>query len=126
MKIFMSDVLKFQELYNKLKDKQIPLKTAYKLNKIFLLVDKEAQFYQSKFAEIVNKYAERDENGQYVMNDPSSVKIQADKLDDCQKELNELVALDIECPATPIKLEELESLEIGLGEMSALMPFIEE
>ena len=44
----------------------LPLKGAYKLNKIKKAVEKENEFYVEKFQEIVNKYAKTDENGNLV------------------------------------------------------------
>lgn len=126
MKLHMADVLKFQAFYSQIREKQIPLKIAYKLNKLNLTMEKEAEFYQSKFNEIVDKYAMRDDKGQYIMNDEVSVKIKEDKLDDCQKAMNELQNLEVAIDPIMFTLEDLESLEIGIGAMQALMPFIEE
>lgn len=126
MQIKMYQALRFRQFYQSIHNKQMPLKVAYKMNKLLASLDKEAEFYQTKFAEIVEKYAEKDEKGQYVMNDAVSVKVQEDKLDACQDEMTELQNLDITIEDCYFTLDELESLNVEVGEMQSLMPFIKE
>ena len=50
----------------------LPLKGAYKLNKIKKAVEKEGEFYTEKFQEIVDTYAKKDDNGNLVYSEDGS------------------------------------------------------
>lgn len=104
----------------------MPISLAYKFNKLMNSVDKELDFFQEKLNAILEKYAERDEQGNYVQLTPNNIKIQEDKMDECQKELNELQSFEVEIPEIKFSLEELDCLEVTPQQLKSLMSFIED
>ena len=91
MKMF--EILELEGLLQKLTQKELPIRTLYKVDKLIKLVGKEKDFYQTQFQALVDIYAERDENGNYLYTDESAeaVKIIPDKIAECQSKMNELV-----------------------------------
>jgi peptidase E len=105
----------------------LPLKGAYKLNKIKKAVEKESEFYQEKFQEIVDTYAKKDENGNIVFSeDGNQIMIKDGVVDECNKALADLQELEVEIETYGLTLEDLgEGVECTPDELEALMPFME-
>lgn len=101
-------------------------KLAYKIMKFCKGVATEEEFYESKRNEIINTYAEKDENGQWVVNNDGTVCIVQDKIAEANAAMRELNMLDVEIPNVRFKLDELEGLELSVADMFVLDAFIEE
>lgn len=127
MKVKMYQILEFENLYNKIKDVKMSVKTAYKLSKLSREIDNERIFYQTKLQSIIDAYGERDTEGNFILTqDKTGVQIKKADLEKCQKEIMELSNLDIEITGIEISIDELENFELTLSDMHILMLFIEE
>lgn len=127
MTIKMYQILEFQFFYDKIKEKEMSIKTAYKFSKLVLRLDTEIKFYQKKFQSILEKYGEKDEKGNFKLTeDKKGVVIKQENLLACQKEVEELHNLDIEISGADFTLDELDSLNVTIQEMNTMMPFIKE
>ena len=127
MKMF--EILEVEGLLQKRTQKELPIRTLYKVDKLIKLVGKEKDFYQTQFQALVDTYAERDENGNYLYTDNSAeaVKIIPDKIAECQSKMNELVNIEItDVPDISFTFEELDSLTLSYTEARPLMNFIKE
>ena len=105
----------------------LPLKGAYKLNKIKKAVEKEGEFYTEKFQEIVDTYAKKDDDGNLVYSeDGSQIMIKDGMVEECNKALADLQELEVEIENYNFTLDDLgENLECTPEELEALMPFME-
>ena len=127
MKIKMYQILEFENIYNKLKDEKMSVKTAYKLSKLAREMDNEKIFYQARLSSIIDSYGDRDENGEFILTaDKTGVQIKEGMLEKCQADVMELSNLEIDINGIEIGIEELESFELTLQDMEILMPFIKE
>ena len=104
MNMKMNKINDFQKFYNQIKNNEMPIKTAFKLNKLFNQIDKEALFYQDEFNKIIQKYAKRDDNNNYVYTeDGNSILIIDGKQAECNEKLAELYNLEVD-----VSLEECQ------------------
>lgn len=105
----------------------LPLKGAYKLNKIKKAIEKESEFYQEKFQEIVNTYAKQDDSGSIVFSDDGNqILIKDGMVEECNKALDDLQTLEVQIENYGLTLEDLgNDIECTPNELEALMPFIE-
>ena len=127
MKLKMQQIIEFQKFYNNVKNIKLPLKTAYKLNKLFIQANEELSFYQQKFAEIINNFGKRDENGELVYSsDKTSIEIEEARRDECLQKIEELQNLEVDISGIDFTIEELEGLNLTISEVECLMPFIKE
>ena len=124
--ITMRQIIDFRNNEGFFADVNLPLKGAYKINKIRKAVEKEGEFYSSKFQEIVNTYAKKDDNGNIVFSeDGEQIIIQDDKIEECNQALSELQRLEVEIDNCNLTIEDLgENLECTPDELDALMPFL--
>lgn len=105
----------------------LPLKGAYKLNKIKKAVEKEGEFYTEKFQEIVDTYAKKDDDGNLVYSeDGNQIMIKDGMVEECNKALADLQELEVQVENYGLTLEDLgNDVECTPEELEALMPFME-
>lgn len=127
MKLKMSQLLNIKSIFDTIKEKKLPIRTAYKINKLFSPIDNEFSFYQQKFGEIVLEYGKKDENGNFIYAaDGASIEIMDGRQVECQAKVEELNSIEIDLPDIKFTLDELDGLNFTLGQLECLMPFIEE
>jgi len=124
--INMEQIVAFRENSNFFSEANIPLKGAYKLNKIKKAVEKEGEFYITKLQEILEKYAKRDEEGNLIFSeDETQIEIKEGMVEECNKELNDLESLEVEIDNYGLTIEDLgDDLVCTPDELEALMPFM--
>ena len=127
IKVTMDQIIAFRNSEDFFGDTHLPLKGAYKINKIRKAVEKEAEFYSEKFQQILKDYAKKDKEGNLIFSeDGSQIMIQDDKIIECNKALEELQALEVEIENYNFTIEDLgEGIECTPDQLDALMPFME-
>ena len=117
-------ILAMEEAIKNLKSKNLPIKTAYRLLKLAELVSNEAENYRNLFRQILDEYAEKKEDGSYVLSeDGANVIIQKDHIQDANQKVDELNKIDVEIPYT-FDLKDFDNIEISLEELAPLMDLI--
>lgn len=124
--ITMDQLINFRDNGGFFANAHLPLKGAYKLNKIRKAVEKESEFYQEKFQEIVNTYAKKDENDQIVLSeDGNQIMIKDGMVAECNQALEDLQKLEIQIENYDLTIEDLgDDLECTPDQLDALMPFM--
>lgn len=129
MNIILQDCLAFQEVYNNLKSKIIPIQLAYSLTLLNEKNKANCNFWQEEFNKILNLYCEKNKDGTIKMSDDqSSFIIMKDKIEECQKAIMELNNTEIEIKKIKIKIKDFEKLnEVNLkfSDLEILLKFLE-
>ena len=125
--VTMDQIIEFRNNEGIFSEMNLPLKAAYKLNKIKKAVEKEGDFYGEKFQEILDKYAKKDENGELVFNeDGSQIMIKDDMIEECNKELTDLQNLEVQIENYGLTIDDFgDDIECTPDSLAALMPFME-
>ena len=122
----MYEVLELQNLYNSISNIKLPLKTTYKFTRLMKRAEEEIDFYQKKFAEIVEQYGVK-ENGQYkITPDGQSIAIIPGKEVECNTKLAELRNLDVLIDGIKFSIKELEGIDVSIQELACIMSLIED
>ena len=117
-------ILAMEEAIKNLKSKNLPIKTAYRLLKLAELVSNEAENYRNLFRQILDEYAEKKEDGSYVLSeDGTNVIIQKEHIQDANQKVDELNKIDVEIPYT-FDIKDFDNIEISLEELAPLMDLI--
>lgn len=123
----MSQIIHFSKFYNEVKTTKIPVKTAYKLNKLAIAIDEQNMFYSEQLNLIFRDCADRDENGNYIpTNDSVGVKIFDDKTQEFIDRLNELLLLEVELPDITFDIEEFGNIELTMESFNLITPFLKD
>ena len=120
--------LNFLEAYSSIKNKPLKINIIYKLSKCLEECEKERDFYQQQLANILNKYAKKDENGNFIYtNEKTGILINESQQQVCEKELSELLTLDININEKYfIKITDIADLELDIETFNKIKPFIVE
>ena len=116
----MIDALNFLEAYSSIKNKPFKINIIYKLSKCLEECEKERDF--------LNKYAKKDENGNFIYtNEKTGILINESQQQVCEKELSELLTLDININEKYfIKITDIADLELDIETFNKIKPFIVE
>lgn len=126
MKININNVLQIEELCNKFSNRVISARTAYKFAKLTKVVSEEANFYREQYILYLNEFGEKNENGNFSMDDKGNIKIIFGSEQKCKEKFEELNRFEVELPDIKFTLDELENLEMTAKDMLILDLFIEE
>lgn len=127
VKVTMEQIIDFRNGGDFFSGANLPLKAAYKLNKVRKVVEKEAEFYTDKFQEIIDKYAKKDDNGNLVFSeDESQIMIKDDMIDECNEALVNLQTLEVEIDNCNLTIDDFgDDLQCTPDELNVLMPFMD-
>ena len=126
MEISIQEVVELQTVLEIVKKKILPMKTSYKFARLFKAIEEKYTFYQTQISLLISEYSEKDDEGNPVQGEQNGVKIQADKINECQEKINELLALCVEIPDIKFTFEEVEPLELTVEQFMCLIKFCEE
>jgi len=124
--VTMDQIIAFRNNGDIFANATLPLKVAYKLNKLKKAVEAEGEFYTNKFHEIVDTYAKKDENGEVVFSeDGNQIMIQDGKVEECNNALSDLQELTVEVDNCNLTIDDFgDDIECTPEELEALMPFL--
>ena len=121
----ISDVLNFPSFYEYIKKEKMDIKTAYILTLIKKEVDFHLEFYQTELNEILSKYAQKDKNGNYIKTpDNLGISILPNCQEDCKKEVQDLLNLEITYSAPYLELSNFDNLKISPELLESILPFM--
>lgn len=117
----------FEQVYPKLKELPLNIKTSYTLSKIHQLALLDIEFYKNSLSNIINKYGQRDEEGNLKVVEDNFIPIIEGELERCQKEIGELENLEIDnYDSYKISIEELINIELSPEDLDNLSAFLKE
>ncbi len=124
--VTMNQIIAFRDSGDIFANTHLPLKVAYKLNKLKKAIETEGEFYRTKFQEIVDTYAKKDENGEVVFSeDGNQIMIQDGKIEECNQALVDLQELTVEIDNCNLTIDDFgDDVECTPDELDALMPFL--
>lgn len=111
-------------LINKIKVKTFAVETQYKFLKILKIAREEAEILDEQQMFILNNYAEKDDEGKIIFDEQGGIKIKTECLQECTQKILEINSRQTQFPDIYFSIDEFESLDLTLGELILLEPFI--
>lgn len=126
----MIEVLELSKLYATIKDTKMPLKVSYKFARLMRQAQKEIEFYQKEFNAIIEEFASKDAEGNYVYTDDGhALAIKKGFEVECNQAIEDLQNLEVDLGNITFTIDELsvlEDLDLSITEIGCLMPLIKE
>ena len=106
-------------------EKPMPVSLAAKFLRLVNDLTKENEIIEKQRRLIIEKYADKDENGQLIINN-GNVSFKENNIQDAQAELDELANLEVEITDRNITEDELvkANLELTLAQLVTLQNFL--
>lgn len=111
-------------LISKIKTKVFDVNTQYKFLKLLKLSKEEQEYVDEQLTFLLTTYAEKDSNGQFIMDQDGGIKIKSEYLTECASKINEINNRQVQFPDMYFSLDELSPLQLTLEELELLEPFI--
>lgn len=112
------------KIIGKIKEKIFDINTQYKFIKISKVIREEEELVNEQQFLLLKQYAEKNEDGQFIVNKNGGFKIKEECVEECGLKIMEINNRQITLPDIYFSLDELEPLGLTLGELELLEPFI--
>ena len=126
MEIELQTVIDNINVLSELAKKEIPAKAAFIIARILGQITDEYNTYQTSRRQLIEKYGEKDENGNLKTNEDGNAFIRKEDINKFNEELKALVSTKVTILGENIPLSSLENLNFTPGQMYVLAPFINE
>jgi hypothetical protein len=125
IKIKLSDVVNATETFNKIMQQSFKGSLAFKIARLARELDKEMQTFNSERQKIIQKYGEKDENGELKIDENGNVKFENSKIQEINDEFNSLLNTELEINADKLPMDSIDAFEITPQEMLGIEVFFE-
>ena len=108
----LNDIFNAVPALREISTKEFPGSTTFKIARLIRELDKEIQLFEEERSKIANKYGEKDENGNLVIQEGGNIKILDNKIQDCNEELQALFNTQVEINANKLPVDIFDSIEM--------------
>ena len=127
IELTMDQLMNSVDVIQKLINSPTPLsaKISYQIIRIAREVESEYNLFQKSRTELIQKYAEKNENGEPILNN-DRYQIVPDEQQDFTKEYNDMMSATIQINAEPLALNDktMEELKLTALDWMKLEPFV--
>ena len=109
-----------------LKDKELPLRVAYKISLLMKAVENDYNFYMEEAKKILKEYAQVDSEGQYITDENGNIPFKEEFADEAQKKVQELKEIEGTETNLFFTLDEFDGISLTPAQLQPLLPFIKE
>lgn len=123
----LNDIQNLIPSLKNLLDQKISFALSYKLTKLMKQVDDIDTYYRTQLNDLLQTYAEKDEEGNFKWNESGSeIKLKSDTAEEFHKKFAELRQVEVEEELPTFKAEEFEGVSITPSDLYPLMVLIVE
>lgn len=115
----LNKLLQVRKVLSEHANEPIPTMLAYKMLKFMKASDTEGSFYDQQLKDIISKYAKKDQKGEPMYID-GHISIMPDKVEECQKAINDLGETDVDAPKITFSIQELTPINFSVSELYSL------
>ena len=122
MKLSNETILKTVNALGSLNEAQLPIKVAYAISKNINKIECELKAYNTEKTKLIDKYAEKDEEGKLKADEYGNVKIKEKEIEDWNRDITELLSIENEIDIHMIQLNDLlnSNYNISPAELSVI------
>lgn len=121
----VNDLLNVIPVLRELSNKPFKGATTFKIARLMREIDKESTLFEESRQKLAEKFGARDEDNQLVILEDGSIKLQEDRITECNEEMMNLLATEIEINADKIPASAFDDIEITPTQVMAVDVLIE-
>ena len=125
IKVELQNLLDSMPIFQELISQKLAARTACKVNKIVKAINKEYEIFDETRRSIIDKYGERDENGEIKSDENGNLQIKKDQTDKFVQELQGLLTTEVELNVSPLYIEEIEDATFTPAQIDIMSAFID-
>lgn len=124
MKVILKEILEGQEVLQKLSQQPLPGRAAFQIGRLLKKLEEVLTSYNDVRLKLVEKYARKDADGNFDLNDKNEYQFTAENMQAYVNEINTMISDEVEVEANPIAFKDIENLEFTAAETTYLEPFL--
>lgn len=125
IKTTINEILNVTPVLRELAVKPFKGAMTFKIARLIRELDKETALFEESRSKLADKYGVRNENGELEVSEEGTVKLQNDKISECNEELTNLLLTEVEINADVLPANAFDDIEISPIQAIALESFIE-
>lgn len=118
------NIISSNSIFKRLLDCEFSGKQAFLIGRMLKAVSEESAAFEKIRSDMLKKYADKDEKGQFITDQKGMVQISPENKEKFSNEVNELLYTTCELNIEPIPYEWLESIRLTPTEAYLLEPFL--
>lgn len=128
MKITNRKIVMDASFLGSLTEKKLPIKISYAIAKNISKIENELNIYNKERQKLIDKYCSKDADGKNIIDKDNKLNIEDKYLDDWNKDLNELLDIEIEIDIHKFNINDLlnSNCEMTPSELMLIYYMIEE
>jgi len=126
IEITLSELMDSASVMQQLAKKPMKTKAAFQTARMMREIEKEYSLFQESRKGLIDKYAEKDENGEPKADENGNYTVPKNRIEDFNKELKEMLDQTLSLNVEPISIEDLGEADFTPAEMMLLTPFVRE
>jgi hypothetical protein len=107
-------------------NRELPVKVSYSIAKNLKKLESELKIYNAEKNKLIEKYSNKDEQGKTIVDENNHVIIQEGHIDDWNKEIEELLAIENEIEIHKFSIDDLSGYNITPSELMTIDYMIDE
>lgn len=124
MKVKMMDLFGKDEAFKEINKLILPGKVAFAIARIQRAVGQELETFYSSRVEAVKKYADKDENGELIVDEKGNIHVADELVEKCNKEIAEILEQEVELNANFLKPEWFDEIDMTPEVAKELQVFV--
>lgn len=125
IKVTLNEILNAIPVFNELSNRNFKSSTSFKIARMINTLNKEIEVFNTEREKLIEKYCEKDDNNFPVITETGMVKIKENFIEECNKELKELLKVEIEMNLDKMNEEVFEEAELTPNQVMMIMSFVE-
>lgn len=117
MKLSNGKILNDSTKLAEIAQKQLPIKASYAIAKNLSKLEAELKTYNAERDKLIEKYSRKDEQGKTIIGENNQVGIQEDHLNDWNKDIQELLAIENEVNIHTFSIDVLDGCSMTPAEL---------
>lgn len=126
IEITLSELMDSASVMQELAKKPMKTKAAFQTARLMREVEKEYSLFQDARTKLIDKYAEKDENGKPKPDENGNYTVPKGDIEAFNKELRDMLEQTLTLNAEPISIEDLGDADFTPADMMLLAPFMKE
>lgn len=125
IQVNLNDIINASETFSKIMRQTLSGALAFKIARLARELNKEVETFNSERQKILDRFCEKDENGNFAQTEDGMIKIIPEKISDFNNEFQTLLDTEVEINAEKIPLKDIDEIKISPQEMLNIDKFIE-
>lgn len=126
IKVVLNDIVMATDTLNKIMQQSFKGSLAFKIARLARELGKEMQTFNTEKQKLIEKYAKRNNDGEFLVDDKGNIIFPNDKIDEINEEFKALLETELEINADKLPIEAIDSFEITPQEILNIEKFFNE